>query len=427
MSRQLTNPDGLQERAGNGLFLPKPPGVVRRFWARHPWFLDSIVAGAYFLVALGMAAAAGSPRLDPVPDWIIPAGLGIGVAAAAAVLFRRHRPRIVFAVACLTTLAGWGSVGILDLAAIPIALYALAVYRSTRDAWIGFAIALMVGTATSYLITGLHGIPSVPPFGAAVSSGQFAIVLLLVTLIGVNVGNRRRYLSALIDRAEQLARERDQQAQLASASERSRIAREMHDIVSHSLSVMVTLADGSAAAAENAPLQAVESMREVAETGRHALTDMRRMLGLLSVPSADSAFAELTPQPGVANLTQLVRTFRLARLPVQLDESGNPPTDAAQQLTIYRIVQESLTNVLRHASDPTTVTVDLRYDIAATKIEVIDNGKPMIEPPEPAATRGLLGMQERVTLYNGTIDSGPGLCGGWCVRATLPREQESSQ
>jgi hypothetical protein len=189
--------------AGDELLLPKPPGVIRRFWARHPWVLDSLVAGAYFFVGVGMAAAVGAPESGSVPGWVIPAGTGLGAAAAAAILFRRHRPWAVFAVLCVTTLAGWGSLGILDVAAIPIALYALAVYRSARDAWIGFAIAVVVGTATSYLVTGLHRHSTVPPFGAdaPVSGSQFAIVLLVVTLIGINIGNRRRYLSALIDRA----------------------------------------------------------------------------------------------------------------------------------------------------------------------------------------------------------------------------------
>jgi signal transduction histidine kinase len=201
----------------------------------------------------------------------------------------------------------------------------------------------------------------------------------------------------------------------------------MHDIVSHSLSVMVTLADGSAAAAEHAPLEAAEGMRDVAETGRNALTDMRRMLGLLSETSADLGPTELGPQPGVADLVQLVRTFGAAGLPATLDENGTAPTDAGEQLTIYRIVQESLTNALRHAAHPTTVTVDIHYDTEGTSLEITDDGQQAIGTAETRNGRGLLGMQERVGLYNGTIASRPQPHGGWRVSATLPRGPESSQ
>lgn len=411
------------------LLLPKPPGVIRRFWVRHPWVFDSLVAGIYFLFAVGMAAAASTPRLEPVPVWTIPAALGAGAVATAALLFRRHHPWVVLAIVSVTTLCGWGFLGILDVAAIPLALYALAVYRSTKSAWIGFAIAVVVGTAASYGVTGLHRASTVAPLGAnaPVSSNQFAILVLVVTLIGINIGNRKRYLSALIDRAGQLARERDQQAQLASAAERSRIAREMHDIVSHSVSVMVTLADGSAAAATLEPLRAAQGMRDVAETGRNALTDMRRMLGLLSEGSADPADTEWAPQPGVADLSQLVRTFRAAGLPVHLYENGTPPTDAGEQLTVYRIVQESLTNVLRHANQPTTVTVDVNYDAELSSLRVTDDGLPTIAPTASTNSRGLIGMRERAALYNGVIDSGPQAQGGWEVRATLPRTTEESK
>lgn len=404
--------------------LPKPPGVVRRYWAKHPWLLDSFVAGAYLLLGMAMAGAAGAPRPGPVPGWTIPAGIGIGLVASAAILFRRRRPWTAFAIICLTTLAGWGALGILDVVALPAILYALAVYRSTRHAWIGFAVAFVVGSASTYVVTAMHRESTVPPFGAdaPVSSSQFAIVLLIVTLIGINIGNRRRYLSALVDRAGQLARERDQQAQLATAAERSRIAREMHDIVSHSLSVMVTLADGSAATAAHSPSRAADSMREVAETGRNALADMRRMLGLLAGAPTPT---DLAPQPGAGDVAQLVRTFHAAGLPVRLTEDGEPPNDAAEQLTVYRIVQESLTNTLRHAHHPSRVAVDLHYDGAAISIEVVDDGEPAAGGVASARGRGLLGMRERVALYDGSIDSGPEPQGGWHVRATLPRGQES--
>src|SRR5690606_2525537 len=161
----------------------------------------------------------------------------------AALLFRRHHPRTVLAVAWVGTLAAALFGGASDTLAIPLALYALAVYRSARDSWFGLAASAVVGIAQAYLAVAITR-GDIVPFDtpAVATSSQIVVTMLLATLIGVNIGNRKRYVAALVDRARQLARERDQQAQLATATERARIAREMHDIVSHSLTVMVTLA-----------------------------------------------------------------------------------------------------------------------------------------------------------------------------------------
>ena len=218
--------------------------------------------------------------------------------------------------------------GTTDVLPILISLYALAVYRSVRAAWIAFGVSLVVATASAYIAAAALDNGVLSPFGAdaPASASQFGVLMLIATLIGVTMGNRRRYLVALIDRARDLARERDQQAELATARERARIAREMHDIVSHSLTVMVTLADGSAATSARDPERAADAMRRVAETGREALGDMRRMLGLLSEPGDQSGAAagELAPQPDLRALPELVDDFRALGMPVTLRTQRGP-------------------------------------------------------------------------------------------------------
>jgi signal transduction histidine kinase len=248
-------------------------------------------------------------------------------------------------------------------------------------------------------------------------------------LIGTNVGNRRRYTAALIDRAEQLTRERDAQAQLASAAERSRIAREMHDIVAHSLTVVVALANGAEAAAERSPELAQQAMREVRDVGRSALKDMRRLLGVLrdsDETAPDDASSALRPQPGNDDIAQLIASYRAAGLPVTLTLRGEPPTSAGLQLTVHRIVQESLTNVLRYAQEPTKVTVTIVSSPTQIAIDVRDNGRGRQASPVEGSGQGLIGMRERVSIYSGTLEVGPGTAGGWHVRAVLFADPEET-
>jgi signal transduction histidine kinase len=158
-------------------------------------------------------------------------------------------------------------------------------------------------------------------------------------------------------------------------------------------------------------------MRHVAETGRQALTDMRRMLGVLN---DDGSTAELDPQPGAGDIAELVERFRGTGLPIQLSVTGVPPGDPGMQLTVFRIAQESLTNVLRHAPDASSVSLVIRYGAAEIVIEVDDDGGGPAVPATSGAGRGLLGMRERVALYGGRIESGPRAGGGWRVSARLP-------
>jgi len=407
------------------LRLPKPPGVIRQFWYRHPRLTDALVALAYVVPVLTLDLFIAISNSAVAENGLVPFGVVTVALGGLALLFRRRRPWTVLVVAWIVAILSVPAFGSNDQFIAIFALYALAVYGSVRAAWIGYAGSVVAGSVASYLLAALY---TDPANGTPLSNSiQFAVILLIAVLVGINIGNRRRYTLALIDRAAQLVKERDQQAQLAAAAERARIAREMHDIVSHGLTVMVTLADGSAATAAAQPDRAADAMRLVAETGRQALGDMRRMLGLLDDGTpGQSDGTRLAPQPGVADIGALVDGFRTAGLAIRVSTQGSPPEDPAEQLTIYRLVQESLTNVLRHSESATNVTVQINYDHDGVTIGVANDG---LHPPtvsEPGG-RGAVGMRERVALYGGTVESGPRPGGGWTVLATLAHETPDSR
>ena len=398
----------------------RPPGAIRRYWARHPRLVDSLIAILYFIPAVGLSLLMSGDTTQPDE---IAQGLSGCVAltvGAVALYFRRRSPWVVLAVAAAATVVAAPLLGIADLALIPLALYSLAVYGSTRSAWIGYAGSVLVSTLASVMSgsgeragTGLNPIALV-----VLNDGlPYAVILLIVVLIAITISNRRRYVAALVDRADRLERERENLAQLAAADERARIAREMHDIVSHSLTVMVTLAEGSAATTADDPARAAEGMRLVAETGRTALTDTRRMLGLLDTHPRGTA--SLAPQPGSVELATLVDSFRDAGLPVSFTLHGQSVIDPARELAVYRVVQESLTNVLRHAKSPTAVAASVDYTSENVAITVTDDGAATPGAAVSAGGRGLAGMRQRAALYSGSLESGPTRGGGWRVAVVL--------
>ncbi len=415
MTEAPFSPDYPASVVGGELRLPKPPGVIRQFWARHPRFTDALIAALFFVPTfIGTLVVAFEP--DAPPLWLILLRLGTVVAASATLMLRRSRPWTVLFVA-------WGvclfvyPFGATDVLAILLALYALAVYRSTKAAWIGFACSVAVGTASAYLATWTSG-ASVPSFGpdATASTTSAAIFMLIATLVGITVGNQRRYLNALIARAHDLARERDQQAQLAAADERARIAREMHDIVSHGLTVMIALADGSAATVEARSGARLGRDANVADTGRDALGEMRRMLGVLS--AAANADAVRSPQPDAAGIPDLVDEFREAGLPARFTTIGPPITEPTVQLTVYRIVQEGLTNALRHAERAQRVEVLVTHRGDVIEVVVEDDAIASSSRMDGAG-RGLAGLRERVALYRGSLEAEPRPGRGWKLRAVL--------
>lgn len=244
-------------------------------------------------------------------------------------------------------------------------------------------------------------------------------VLALVVLFWA-IGNvqrtRRIRVETLQIRTEQLEIEARQERELAAADERNRIARELHDIVAHSLQVMISQADGGRYAAQTRPEIAGQTLETIADTGRDALGQMRRLLGVLR----DTDTADTAPQPGLADLAELITTVRLSGLEVHLHTTGEParPMADGAELVLYRIVQEALTNVARHAGPQATATVTLHWRDTGVSVTIDDDGVGATETDN--AGQGLLGMRERTALYDGTFAAGPKAVGGFRVHAHLP-------
>ncbi|MGK4580128.1 sensor histidine kinase [Kitasatospora sp. HPMI-4] len=336
--------------------------------------------------------------------------------------FRRRAPFAVFgvtaAVAFVQWLTAWGMPA--DIALL-YALYTVAAHCRRRRTMIAYAVAEL-----GVVLAVLRWTPVTEHGGSTLALSVKIFVMLSGTVtaaavIGLNVRARRAQLAALRQRAHDLERQRDQQAALAVAEERSRIAREMHDIVTHNLSVMVALADGAVYANAHAPEKATAAMRQSAETGRRALTDMRRFLGVLR---SDEPDALRHPQPGIAQLTALVEQVRAAGLRTELHLGGDHSTiSAGAQLTVYRLVQESLTNTLKHTAPGATARVLVACGPSTVTVEIRDNGLPRPHRGHSAPLghtgQGLAGMRSRAAAYGGELIAGPLPGGGWRVAATL--------
>ncbi|MFB7891283.1 sensor histidine kinase [Microbacterium sp. NPDC056044] len=407
---------GAPSGADDGLLLPRPPGVFRRFWARHPRFADVIVAVVAFLLSAPTAAIRSNYPVPPTPAQTIFA-IVVVVLACLALLFRRSRPVLVFTVTALPLVILPPSLMPATHVVPALAIYAVAVYASVRACWIAFAAA----TGAMVLYTAVAGLAEPATWGYLVTSLiSGAIALLIGALIGINVGNRRRYLEALIDRSRQLLVERDQQARLGAAAERTRIAREMHDIVSHNLTVIVALAEGATATADPARARAVTE--QIAGTARGALTEMRAMLGVLRDPDL-SPDAPLSPVDA-ASVADAVESAQRAGFPAVLHVEGRlDDVPAEVRFAVARIVQESLTNAMRHAPLATTIDVRLAVRADAVALDIVNDGvRAGTDAADPAAGAGfgLPGLRERVAHVGGTLTAGAVDGRRWAVRASLP-------
>jgi signal transduction histidine kinase len=303
-----------------------------------------------------------------------------------------------------------------------VALWAVAQWASAKAAWISCA-AVIVGNGLIWLLM-------IKGNSWVLAMIFFGVIYASVTVISVFIGTRRRYEEALLNEARLLRVERDQQAKIAVADERSRIAREMHDIVAHSLSVMVTLAEGAHLQFDKNPESADRAIQQVAKTGRTAISDMRRMLAVLrgEEDSGGGSALELAPQPGLGDLPGLIETYRQAGLPIDLRVDDDLPADSGLGLTIYRIVQESLTNVLRYGPDSKQVVVDVRLVNGMVGVDVANSGASQHAAGKRdwhSSGQGLLGMAERVKLFGGEVQAGPANS-GWRVHATLNPARKTS-
>lgn len=395
-------------REDEGLRLPRPPGVLRRFWARHPVFADVVIALVCLLLSLipaGIITRDMPMPLSIAVSILTPTAV---VAVCATLLWRRRRPLVPFVASFSLEAAFLFALQPIGSPVLLVTCYSLAVYRSSRAAWTGFGIALASLTAFAGILM-LSGVISLQ---VAANAVVMSLVLGLIgTLIGVNVGGRKRYLAAVIDRSRQLLVERDQQAQLAAAGERARIAREMHDIVSHSLTVIVALSEGAAATPD--PVQARSAASSAAETARSALTEMRAMLGVLRTDDSPLPLAPLEPTPP----QETVAAAQRAGFPVSLSVTGAASLSPAVAHAVGRIVQEGVTNAMRHAPTATSVEVRLVHAADAVVIEITNDG---VAGPVGSSGFGLRGLAERAAHSAGTITSQPVDGGRWMLRAELP-------
>jgi len=377
-------------------------GLGRRLTRTHPLASDALLAA----VLLGLCSAWLS--------WSSWAGYRAAIvqtALIAALVVRRLHPSAVFLAISGIAFAQWllGFPLLADVALL-VALYTVAAHEPRIRALLatGLLEAGAIMAAVKWQLAG-----TVP------RSLLFLTAMVVAALFaGLTVASGSRYLTWMDERARRLETERDQQAVIAAAAERTRIARELHDIVAHSLSVVITLADAAAVVSRADPGRGVEAMTEASEVARRALTDMRTMLGVLRTDESD---LRLAPQPGIEDLSALAERFRATGLPVDVTIEGAPfPLGAATELTAYRIVQEALTNTLRHAA-ARHAAVAIAYDQPRIRVRITDDGT--AQAPDTRRGHGIDGMRERAALHGGTLRAGPNpdTAEGWLVEATLGR------
>jgi signal transduction histidine kinase len=241
------------------------------------------------------------------------------------------------------------------------------------------------------------------------------LAFAIAWLVGRDLRRRRQRVADLEDRAAQLEREREEQAQLAVAEERGRIARELHDVIAHAVSVIVVQAQAGPHLVHD-PQRVLDVFRAIESSGRDALVELRRLLGILR---SDDEQLAIGPQPGLGSLQSLVEQVRASGLPVELRIEGEPvQLPAGIDLSAFRIVQEALTNVVKHAGDAAAEVV-IRYEMRALELDVVDDGRGRAMNLNGSG-HGLIGMRERVALYGGTLTTGTRDSGGYAVRARLP-------
>ncbi|MDH6131876.1 signal transduction histidine kinase [Kitasatospora sp. MAA4] len=385
---------------------------VRLLTQRYPTTVDF----GFALVVLVLTAATHGRHLHHHPGvWLLQ------VALVLPLTFRRRAPYAVFGVTAGVAFVQWlTSAGMPADIAVLLALYTVAAHCPRRRTLVAYGIAELgvVLAVTRWLP---HNAYDSPLESWCKAAFMLSGATTAAAVLGLNVRARRAQLVALRERARELELQRDQQAALAVAEERSRIAREMHDIVTHNLSVMVALADGAAYANPHAPDRATAAMRQSAETGRQALTDMRRFLGVLR---ADEPDALRHPQPGLGQLEALTAQVRAAGLPTELRLDGEVGgISPGAQLTVYRLVQESLTNTLKHTAPGARAVVMVRCSADAVQVEVRDDGRAVpggSSAGGPAHVgHGLAGMRDRAAAYGGELSAGPLPGGGWRVAVTL--------
>ncbi|MET9565185.1 sensor histidine kinase [Streptomyces tauricus] len=381
--------------------------ALRRADRAHPrirhWGVPAVCA------ALGV-----SSYLNPYNTGDVPVQVALILAFTIPLLWRERRPTLVFVLTTAVSVAAL-PLGVLtgSESARVVALFNVGRYCAPRRLAVAVAvtIAQLVAWAAVFWTEGQlkHATrPEVVTAMAMVAMATFAALGLL-----------SRLAYAYVDA---LRKEHDQRARLATAQERARVSREMHDILGHTLSVIVGLADGAAALAGTKPERGAQTLRIISASGRDALAELRRLLAVIGEDGDRADHAPLAPQPGLTELGSLLDRVRAAGPTVTLDARGDlTGLPAGLQLSVYRVLQEALTNTVRYAVSNTSVRVCLVAGPDAVHLSVEDDGPPRAPRADRPRTggRGLVGMRERVALYRGSVTAGPNVRGGWTVHASF--------
>ena len=381
-------------------------GRTARLAAGHETTVD--VAVALLIATASFVGLAIQGRLRH-PDTIV-----FCVLLCASLTVRGRSRSLCFALVAGVAFAQWltSTPQIADVSVL-VALYWLAL-----DGPLAAIIAAGVATEAGAVMAAARWSPTdVTKYWIGLTALGVAAAVL-----GVSIRERRALLATLEERAARLEFERDQEGRLGAAAERARIAREMHDIVSHNLTVMVGLADGATYALESSPEAAGSAMQRVSATGRQALGEMRRLLGVLRDEPAAEPFQ---PQPGLDRLDDLLARVEAAGVPVSIEIDGDPhELSEGVQLAVFRVAQEALTNTLKHAGRPAAATLALHIAGGRVELTVTNTGRATAGPVHGG--RGLRGMRERAAAYGGTLEAGPLPDGGWRVHLSIAADVDAA-
>ncbi|MCX4882637.1 MULTISPECIES: sensor histidine kinase [unclassified Streptomyces] len=389
------------------------------FLRRHPTGVDSFWAVFLFGISLVGEVARREARGTDSPAVIVP----IVLLLCLVIALRRRMPEKML---LLTIGLGLAQVALdvettaADFAMLVI-VYTVAATGARWASWLALAVGLCAAPMAQLRWPNEHS----SGLGNLATMVFMTVPFALAWVLGDSIRTRRAYFAQLEERATRLEKEREAQAKVAVAAERARIARELHDVVAHNVSVMVVQADGAAYVLDAAPDQAKKALETISSTGRQALAEMRRLLGVLRT-GEHREVGEYVPQPDVEQIDDLVEQCRTSGLPVDFKVEGTPrPLPSGVELTAYRIVQEALTNTRKHGGPNTGASVRLVYFDDGLGLLVEDDGKgaPHELYEEGGADgqgHGLIGMRERVGMVGGTLDAGPRPGGGFRISALLP-------
>ncbi|MFP3992588.1 sensor histidine kinase [Streptomyces sp. E11-3] len=388
------------------------------FLRRHPTAVDSFWAVVLLMVAgIGEVSTGDYEHRGPRAVAML-----VVLALATAVALRRRAPEQM-----LLLVAATGVVQLISGVGVMAADFAMLVviYTVAASSVTWARRFALVGGLLAAPLAQLRWPNAASVFGNILFAGFAMVPFALAWVMGDSIRTRRAYYAEVEERAARLEKEREAQAKVAVAAERARIARELHDVVAHNVSVMVVQADGAAYVLDTAPDQAKQALETISGTGRQALAEMRRLLGVLRTGEQQEA-GEYVPQPDVEQIDELVEQVRDSGIPIDFKIEGTPrPLPSGVELTAYRIVQEALTNTRKHGGPNAGASVRIVYFDDGLGLLVEDDGKGA--PHElyedggaDGAGHGLIGMRERVGMVGGTLDAGPRPGGGFRISALLP-------